>query len=124
MSIQLWLVVLMWFSGISCNDASATDAEISAASDNDITTSVLTANLTNVWELVWGPDKKLWITERDGTVSRVDPVAGKVTAVKTIDEVKSRGEGGLLGMALHPDFLKRHRYLLLLIMKRATIKEK
>jgi glucose/arabinose dehydrogenase len=39
-------------------------------------------------------------------VSRVDPVAGKVTAVKTIDEVKSRGEGGLLGMALHPDFLK------------------
>jgi glucose/arabinose dehydrogenase len=114
----------MWFSGISCNDASATDAEISAASDNDITTSVLTANLTNVWELVWGPDKKLWITERDGTVSRVDPVTGKVTAVKTIDEVKSRGEGGLLGIALHPDFLKRHRYLLLLIMKRATIKEK
>ncbi|MBA4140974.1 MAG: hypothetical protein H0X70_10850, partial [Segetibacter sp.] len=90
---QFWLIVLMWFSNTSCNNAATTDAEADAVSDNDISANILTANLTNVWELVWGPDKKLWITERDGKVRRVDPVTGNVTVIKNIDEVKSRGEG-------------------------------
>ena len=46
----------------------------------------------------------LWITQRGGRISRVDPATGSVNTLITISEVKSMGEGGLLGMALHPDF--------------------
>jgi glucose/arabinose dehydrogenase len=44
------------------------------------------------------------MTERGGTISRLDPKTGKKNFSFKIDEVESRNEGGLLGMALHPDF--------------------
>lgn len=72
--------------------------------DATLTDKVLTQNLTFPWEILWGPDNKLWITERGGKISRVDPTTGVITPVITISEVVSQGEGGLLGMVLHPDF--------------------
>jgi glucose/arabinose dehydrogenase len=69
-----------------------------------LTDKVLTPNLNYPWEILWGPDNKLWITERGGKISRVDPATGAVTPLLTIGEVVSQGEGGLLGMVLHPDF--------------------
>jgi aldose sugar dehydrogenase len=70
----------------------------------EIQTKVLTDNLNFPWEIVWGPDNKIWMTERGGRISRVDTATGIVTPVLTISEVSSQGEGGLLGMVLHPDF--------------------
>jgi glucose/arabinose dehydrogenase len=67
-------------------------------------TKVLTQNLSYPWEILWGPDNYIWMTERKGTISRVNPANGNVTPVYTIPDVQSRGEGGLLGMALHPKF--------------------
>jgi glucose/arabinose dehydrogenase len=65
---------------------------------------VLTSNLNHVWELVWGPDNFIWMTERGGRISRVNPSDGSVTPVYNLTEVVNNNEGGLLGMALHPDF--------------------
>lgn len=67
-------------------------------------TSVLVDGLNYPWEIIWGPDQYIWMTERNGRVSRVNPANGKLTALITIPEVAANGEGGLLGMALHPDF--------------------
>jgi PQQ-dependent dehydrogenase (s-GDH family) len=60
------------------------------------------------WELTWGPDAMLWVTERTGKrVTRVNPANGQRTFAITIDEVSAPGaQDGLLGMALHPDLLK------------------
>jgi glucose/arabinose dehydrogenase len=44
------------------------------------------------------------MTERGGRISRVDPATGAVAPVIMINEVQANGEGGLLGIALHPDF--------------------
>ena len=44
------------------------------------------------------------MTELGGRISRIDVSTGKVTPLFTISEVVSQGEGGLLGMALHPHF--------------------
>ncbi|NJO26048.1 MAG: PQQ-dependent sugar dehydrogenase, partial [Bacteroidia bacterium] len=52
----------------------------------------------------WGPDNHIWLTERSGKISRLNPSTGTVTPVITISEVAANGEGGLLGMVLHPDF--------------------
>ncbi|WP_026899399.1 PQQ-dependent sugar dehydrogenase [Daejeonella oryzae] len=74
-------------------------------SDAEIDINVLTENLSHPWELVYGSDNKIWMTERGGKVSWIDPVTGSVNLVANLTEVVSRGEGGLLGMALHPDFV-------------------
>ncbi len=70
--------------------------------------SVLISGLEGPWELTWGPDKMLWVTERTGKrVVRVDPANGTKKVAVTIDEVSvPGGQDGLLGMALHPDLLK------------------
>jgi glucose/arabinose dehydrogenase len=70
----------------------------------EIDIQVLTQNLNFPWELVWGPDNMLWMTERGGKVSRVNPSNGSLDVLITVPDVKSIGEGGLLGMVLHPDF--------------------
>ena len=69
-----------------------------------LSTRILAQDLRYPWEILWGPDNMIWMTERDGRISRVDPASGRVTPIGTISEVQSHGEGGLLGMALHPDF--------------------
>ncbi len=61
------------------------------------------SGLDTPWDLEWGPDGAMWVTERPGRVSRVDVATGKVTAVGEI-EVTEVSESGLMGMAFHPDF--------------------
>src|SRR5580692_3155262 len=64
--------------------------------------SVLASGLAGPWELTWGPDNMLWVTERTGKrITRVDPATGQRTVAITIDEVSAPGgQDGLLGMAL------------------------
>jgi aldose sugar dehydrogenase len=66
--------------------------------------SVLVKDLHYPWEILWGPDNHIWMTERDGNISRVNPATGKATLLLAVPGVVARGEGGLLGMVLHPDF--------------------
>jgi PQQ-dependent dehydrogenase (s-GDH family) len=70
--------------------------------------SVLVSGLAGPWELTWGPDNQLWVTERTGKrVTRIDPTTGQRSVAIVIDEVSAPGgQDGLLGMALHPDLLK------------------
>jgi len=70
--------------------------------------SVLISGLAGPWELTWGPDNMLWVTERTGKrISRIDPVTGRKSVAITIDEVSAPGaQDGLLGMALHPELLR------------------
>src|SRR5688572_9677192 len=66
---------------------------------------VVKQNLQHVWEILWGPDDHIWFTERDGKISKMNPATGAIVFTSAITEVAPSGEGGLLGMALHPDFL-------------------
>jgi PQQ-dependent dehydrogenase (s-GDH family) len=69
---------------------------------------VIVSGLEGPWELTWGPDNMLWVTERTGKrVTRVDPATGQRSVAITIGEVSAPGgQDGLLGMALHPELLK------------------
>ncbi len=66
--------------------------------------SVIVQGLNYPWEILWGSDNHIWMTERGGKISRVNPATGTVSVLHTITEVVSNGEGGLLGMVLHPNF--------------------
>lgn len=65
---------------------------------------VVTTGLDTPWEILWGPDSMIWVTERKGMISKVDPVSGQKTQLLTINDVTEISESGLMGMVLHPDF--------------------
>ncbi len=57
------------------------------------------------WEILWGKDNNIWMTERNGKISKIDPVNGNTLFEFQLTEVAPQGEGGLLGMVHHPEFL-------------------
>jgi len=68
---------------------------------------VVTSGLADPFQIVWGPDDYLWVTERTaGRVTRVKPSDGSATPAIAIREVLADGPGGLLGMALDPMLLQ------------------
>lgn len=69
---------------------------------------VVTAGLEFPWEVTWGPDDHLWVTERAGKrIVRVDPADGGRTVVAEIPEAyQAVLQDGVLGMALHPELLQ------------------
>lgn len=67
----------------------------------------VSTNLEVIWEMRWGADNYIWLTERPGRVQRVNPVTGEKSELLDItDEVQSDpfSERGLLGMAFSPTF--------------------
>lgn len=65
----------------------------------------LATGLDIPWEILWGPDDYIWMTERRGRVSRVNPETGQVTVILNHQSaVWQSSESGMLGMAIHPDF--------------------
>ena len=64
--------------------------------------SEVVTGLAGPFELTWGPDNMLWVTERTGKrVTRVNPATGERKVAVTIDEVLAPGgQDGLMGLAL------------------------
>jgi len=62
---------------------------------------VLAGGLSNPWQLTWGPDNFLWVTEKTGKrITRIDPADGSSTDVLDIADVSASGaDDGLLGLA-------------------------
>lgn len=87
---------------VSCNKKRSTD---NGNNQQEADRRIVKQNLQHVWEILWGPDDHIWFTERGGKISKMDPSTGNIAFSSTINDVISSGEGGLLGMALHPDFL-------------------
>ena len=61
---------------------------------------VVAQDLKIPWALAFLPDGDILVTERPGTLRRI----GQNGAVITVEGVTHVGEGGLLGLALHPKF--------------------
>ncbi|PKL85977.1 MAG: glucose dehydrogenase [Ignavibacteriae bacterium HGW-Ignavibacteriae-1] len=68
------------------------------------TTRNVATNLNTPWEILWGPDDHIWMTERYGRISRVNPESGALQVLYNIDDVLQGSERGLMGMVLHPNF--------------------
>ena len=66
---------------------------------------VVKSGLSFPWEILWGKDNHIWMTERGGKISKIDPLNGTTVFSASIPDVVSNGEGGLLGMVHHPDFV-------------------
>ena len=70
---------------------------------DSLVVETIATGLDTPWDLVWGPDGAIWVTERKGTISRVDVTSGQVTQVGQIGVIEF-SESGLMGMTFHPNF--------------------
>ncbi|MFS8039308.1 PQQ-dependent sugar dehydrogenase [Xanthobacter sp. AM11] len=62
------------------------------------------SGLDHPWSLVFLPDHRLLVTERDGRLRVVDASGRIGPALSGVPQVAARGQGGLLDVALDPDF--------------------
>ncbi|MFI1725055.1 PQQ-dependent sugar dehydrogenase [Streptomyces sp. NPDC020489] len=65
--------------------------------------------LDTPWGLAPLPDGDLLVSSRDeATITRVDPETGRKTELGEVPGVSPAGEGGLMGLALSPDYASDH----------------
>lgn len=93
------------FLGLIASCLQLTNAQLLKLDSTKLNVTVVAENLDTPWEILWGPDDNIWMTEREGLVSRIDPASGNRKILLDISEIVDESvENGLLGMALHPNF--------------------
>jgi aldose sugar dehydrogenase len=76
------------------------------AEQGKIRVSVVARGLSHPWAIAWLPDGGMLVTERPGRLrvfrdGRLEP-----RAIPGVPEVRTDGNGGLMDVALHPDFAR------------------
>lgn len=106
--LTLIAVLALGVSACSASDAPSTSAAPSVSTpstvvDSGFQATTMVTGLRIPWEIRILPDGRLLVTEREGRIVIADAANGTVTEVGKI-EVQARGEAGLMGLALDPDF--------------------
>jgi glucose/arabinose dehydrogenase len=112
--LQLWsyvrcvLIALIVAIGQVPGSAASSDCELVAhgygpRGKSDPRVVVVASGLEVPWGLAFLPDRSMLVTERPGRIVRI--ANGKRSLIARVN-VAHPSEGGLLGLALHPDFAK------------------
>jgi len=97
------LIVCMSIVLMSCAQ-NTKEGDMAIKSEGDRTYSVqkVIDNLNNPWGMTWLPDGSMLITEKSGELIHFKN--GEKTEIGNLPEIYVRGQGGLLDVALHPDY--------------------
>jgi glucose/arabinose dehydrogenase len=79
----------------------------------ELRVSSVAAGLSHVWDLGFLPDGRVLVTERDGRLAVLSSAAEGATVspvAADFGDLLARGEGGLMGMVVHPDFAQTRRF--------------
>jgi glucose/arabinose dehydrogenase len=73
-------------------------------SEAQMTSRLVKDSLFIPWEIVYGPDNHIWFTQKNGYICRLDPATSKTDTLYHETNTYVTGEGGMLGLALDPNF--------------------
>ncbi|MFE1880673.1 PQQ-dependent sugar dehydrogenase [Streptomyces diastatochromogenes] len=94
--------------GAAASSARATESAAPAKGSVKVLRTVA-EGLKSPWGLAPLPDGGLLVSSRDeGTIVRIDEKTGRKTELGNVSGVSPAGEGGLLGIALSPDYASDH----------------
>lgn len=71
---------------------------------DDYRVETIATGLVIPWDMAFTPDGRIYVTERPGRVRLISGGQLRPQPYATINAVQARGEGGLMGIALHPDY--------------------
>lgn len=77
---------------------------LQSIAQSNYTTRVIKNGLFIPWEIIYAPDDHIWFTQKNGYICRLDPLNGNLDTLYHESNTAIKGEGGMLGMALHPSF--------------------
>ena len=93
--------------------ATASEQKATAASNHSLIVDTLVDGLQHPWALAFLPNSEgLLLTERPGRLRYWQPDTGLSEAIQGLPDVYTRAQGGLLDIALHPDFANNRRVYL------------
>lgn len=85
--------------------AARSAVEAPSAAPVEVRASEVAVGLEAPWAVAFTPDGRAFVTERDsGRILEVDPAGGAPPREVHRLDVRSRGEGGLLGLAVSPEW--------------------
>ena len=93
-------IVLTWPTKPTLGVATTPSYDKTTAPDFAVETVV--NGLDHPWDITFLPDGRAIFTEREGTLSLINGTTRTVFA--RVDDVKAKGEGGLMGLAVDPEF--------------------
>ena len=79
----------------------------------DLAVEVVAAGFEHGWDIGFLPDGRALVTERPGRISLVSGLregSRRTTVEADLDDVYVAGEGGLMGMVVHPDFASSRQF--------------
>lgn len=80
------------------------DCEPVASREHRFCLSTLVRGLEHPWALAFLPDGRLLVTERTGRLRLIQDGRLRPEPISGLPEIRQYGQGGLLDVALHPDF--------------------
>ena len=83
-----------------------------SAGDQPVTVTTVATGLENPWGMAFLPDGRLLVTERPGRLRLVTREGAVSPPLQGVPDVVAAGQGGLLGIALDPDFAANRRVYL------------
>ncbi|MDJ0958658.1 MAG: PQQ-dependent sugar dehydrogenase [Arenicellales bacterium] len=78
--------------------------EVVQSEQHDFIVESVLSDLDHPWSMVFLADEEMLISERSGSLMLVNTTTGESQYVKGLPEVAAVGQGGLMDIALHPDF--------------------
>lgn len=106
------LVILLNLLTLACSypapGRGSGEVESSPQTQTSFKVETVIPNLEVVWSIVWAPDGRMLFTERPGRVRVYENGKLQPQPLFTVPDVEPRGESGLMGLILHPQFATNH----------------
>ena len=111
----LTLAFIVVAAGAACDDPPPPDPAptppgdvVTAGDGTRFSVEVVAQNLEIPWSMAFAPDGRMFVTERPGRVRVFQNGQVLAAPALVLTDVAAVGEGGLLGIAVHPDFANNH----------------
>ncbi len=106
-SLLLPVALLIGLTAFSCGPR-----KIAESQNGEIKITELASGLNHPWAMAFLPDGRLLVTERSGDLRILQQDTTLSNPLEGVPEVFSRDQGGLLDVALHPQFNENQRVYL------------
>ncbi|MEM7085401.1 MAG: PQQ-dependent sugar dehydrogenase [Bacteroidota bacterium] len=103
-SLSLLIFSLSTFLLGCAQNNKTNDIDLLNETERTYTVKTVVDDLSNPWGMTWLPDGSMLITEKSGELIHFKE--GKKIEIGNLPEIYVRGQGGLLDVALHPNYAK------------------